>query len=1302
MESLREITEYGQSLNLTGADLQQFIQQQQVHQRELRAAEREKEKQDREYVLSKEALEIEKLKLQEKKGMEEIESKLMHTIQTLEQKLAVKELEMKSENSSNAKFPNMPVFDEVKDDIDSYLRRFERYAAAQKWKLDSWAVNLSALLRGRALDVYALLPQEKALDYDALKTALLKRFEKTEDGFRQKFRKSRPEVGETFSQFVVRLDRRIELGRVDKTFEGLYDMFLRDQFLFLCNKELTLFLKERIPKNIKEMCALADQYREARHVNIQTLVHYSKKENTPEKRQASREQDQREQKQGWKTQPMKTPMKKDVRCFKCDRLGHIASQCHQTQKNRNSVNAVVDRTEEESMVKNSELQGKCGSFTSFTSTSTFSMASNSMDLVNTSSCNVSASLGDMPSCNGKLNEHFVTVLRDTGCNGVVVRRNLIDDVQLTGNHRICILADGSRIQAPVARVKVDTPYFVGEIDAWCLENPLYSLIIGNIPNARDPKDPDKDWTPNQAHAVVTRQQAQKEGKRTKSLCVPEIIDADICPDDIKAAQEKDETLNKIGSLVGQDDDSKVTFISKKGIIYRVFQSDKYQNGKRFTQLVVPKKFRTKVLSLAHESIMTGHLGTSRTASKVLAEFYWPGVQADVRRFCRSCDICQRTTQKGRTTKVPLGDMPIIEVPFRRVAVDLVGPIQPATSKGNRYILTVVDFATRYPEAIALKGIDTERVAEALVDVFCRVGVPKEMLTDIGTQFTSELMTEVSRLLSIRQLTTTPYHPMCNGLVERFNGTLKQILRRLCSECPTDWDKYLSASLFAYRDAPQESLGFSPFELVYGHEVRGPMKILRELWTKEVVDSEVRTTYQYVVDLKERLEDTCRIARENLQKSSKKYRKYYNKGAKNRQMSKGAAVLDLDDDGESDDEMLCDSPGETRKEGPTDVKVSDELTENEKADIKALLDDFSDVLTDVPGLTNLGVHHIKLTNDQPIRTKPYPLPFISRDVVCDEVKKMLEVGVIEPSTSPYSSPIVIVKKKDGSNRFCIDFRARYWQLPLDEAAKEITAFQTPLGLFQFREHINVIQNLLQRLRAANVTAKPSKCFIGYRSLECLGHIAGNEELRPLPDKVSAIHNFSQPLTKKQVRSFLGLVGFYRKFIPNFSAVASPLTDLTKKGQPNKVTWGPPQENAFITLKTALTVTPVLKLPVLNETFVLQTDASDRGVGAVLIQYENGMKKPVAYASKKLSKCQVNYSTIEKECYAIIWAVQKFRRYLYGKEFLLETDHQPLVYLTKAKVSNARVMRWALLLQPYRFRIISIKGSENVGADCLSRM
>ena len=133
-----------------------------------------------------------------------------------------------------------------------------------------------------------------------------------------------------------------------------------------------------------------------------------------------------------------------------------------------------------------------------------------------------------------------------------------------------------------------------------------------------------------------------------------------------------------------------------------------------------------------------------------------------------------------------------------------------------------------------------------------------------------------------------------------------------------------------------------------------------------------------------------------------------------------------------------------------------------------------------------------------------------------------------------------------------------------------------------------------------------------------------------------------------------------------------------------------------------VSPILKLPNMNEPFVLQTDASDRGIGGVLFQHEAGNKFPVSYASRKLKKSEINYATIEKECLAIVWAVQKFYRYLYGREFVLETDHQPLVYLTKAKVANARLMRWVLSLQPFRIRIEAIKGSANVGADYLSRI
>ena len=194
-------------------------------------------------------------------------------------------------------------------------------------------------------------------------------------------------------------------------------------------------------------------------------------------------------------------------------------------------------------------------------------------------------------------------------------------------------------------------------------------------------------------------------------------------------------------------------IMKKGLIYRQFTL----RGKTTSQLVVPSSLTDRVMTLAHESLMAGHLGIRKTNDRVMAEFFWPGVCGDVTRFCKSSDICQRTVQKGRVAKVPLGRLPLIDTPFKRVALDIVGPIEPRSNNRSRYILTMMDYATRYPEAIALPSIETERVAEALVEMFSRVGVPDEMLTDCGSQFTSEIMKEVARLLSLQQLTTSAFH-----------------------------------------------------------------------------------------------------------------------------------------------------------------------------------------------------------------------------------------------------------------------------------------------------------------------------------------------------------------------------------------------------------------------------------------------------------------------------------------------------------------------------------------------------------------
>jgi len=260
--------------------------------------------------------------------------------------------------------------------------------------------------------------------------------------------------------------------------------------------------------------------------------------------------------------------------------------------------------------------------------------------------------------------------------------------------------------------------------------------------------------------------------------------------------------------------------------------------------------------LAHESVMAGHLGASKTLDRIMSQFWWPGIGADTTRFVRSCDACQRTAPKGRVAKAPLQKMPVIGVPFQRVGIDLVGLITPSSSSGNRFILCVIDYATRYPEAVARPGVSTEQVAEALCRIFSRVGVPRQILSDQGSQFVSEVMQEVYRLLSIQHITSTLYHPQANGLVEKFNGTLKSMIKKLCLERPSDWDRYLEPALFAYREVKQDSLGFSPFELLYGRTVRGPMTILRELWTKDIPNDEVQSTYQYVFDLRNRLEQTC--------------------------------------------------------------------------------------------------------------------------------------------------------------------------------------------------------------------------------------------------------------------------------------------------------------------------------------------------------------------------------------------------------------------------------------------------------------
>ena len=270
-------------------------------------------------------------------------------------------------------------------------------------------------------------------------------------------------------------------------------------------------------------------------------------------------------------------------------------------------------------------------------------------------------------------------------------------------------------------------------------------------------------------------------------------------------------------------------------------------------------------------------------------------------------------------------------------------------------------------------------------------------------------------------------------------------------------------------------------------------------------------------------------------------------------------------------------------------------------------------------------------------------------------------------------------------------------------KNVEAYMDDLILYNenWEDHLENIDSTLKMLKEANLTLRPSKCIFGSTDIEFIGHkiCEGYSSLNE--DNIEKIKRSPIPKTKKQVQSFLGLAGYYRDYIQDFSTIAAPLSDLTKKGLPNKIPWNNHHQQAFNQLIDSLTQNPILRLPNLSKPFVLRTDASDVGLGAILLQEYNSTLFPVSFASKKLSSQERKYSTSEKECLAIVWAINKYDKYLHGTDFTLQTDHEALKYLECAKFNNARIMRWAIALQPYHMKVEHIRGSMNCGADYLSR-
>jgi hypothetical protein len=452
------------------------------------------------------------------------------------------------------------------------------------------------------------------------------------------------------------------------------------------------------------------------------------------------------------------------------------------------------------------------------------------------------------------------------------------------------------------------------------------------------------------------------------------------------------------------------------------------------------------------------------------------------------------------------------------------------------------------------------------------------------------------------------------------------------------------------------------------------------------------------------------------------------------------------------------------------------------EIASLLKDYEDVFSrdenDI-GRTDLMKHRINTGNANPIRQPPRRAPITKRDEIDRQVENLLERGLIEESDSPWASPIVLVKKKDGSQRMCVDYRklnsftikdafpipriddtldslagaawfstldmsSGYWQVEMTEEAAEKSSFVVRDGLYKWKvmpfglcnapatferlmekvlsglhwevaliylddvivfaktieEELHRLKIVFDRFRQAGLKLKPKKCELFQSSVLYLGYQVSKDGVSTNLEKIKIVQEWPVPRNVRDVRSFIGLTSYYRKFVKGFADIARPLHKLMSKNAVFK--WSDECQKAFEHLKMCLVTAPVLAYPEAKGTFYLDTDASGTGIGGVLAQEQNQQEKVIAYASRTLTKEEQNYCVTRRELLAVVHFLKHFRHYLYGRPVVVRTDHGSLRWLTNFKQPEGQLAHWIEMISEYDLTIVHRPGYQHKNADALSRV
>ncbi|XP_059146787.1 uncharacterized protein LOC131934712 [Physella acuta] len=1371
------------------------------------------------------------------------------------------------------------------EEILNYLTQFECIATTNNYSRSMWASTLLSRLTGECLNIIGTLTDIQKMDYDHIKKKLLTCYGKSEDEYRKAFvamkLESHLDTTATIFKMKENLLKYFELAEIDTTDpKALLDQFLILKIYDEAGEGLFSFLKERKIKTEDQLRIAVATFRDS-HPHEQLSAEETVLAQTVAGRykQLPRTQSPTRNRRNslpniGKSRPIR------ITCYHCGKEGHMRAECWRLnnmndrqrqgpnssgrykswgyQHNRNSG----DYTNRREYSPPSPSRYYSGTNrnpqdyrnNSFNQGSRLSFNNIERQKNNNGDTEAKQIVATARDANGRLfyfpavlNGKNTLCLRDTGCTTLIVDKAMVKESDYTGEVQEVRLANRMSIHCDMAKIEIDCPWVTGSFTAVVMENPICPLIVGNIPGIPDDSMKFLEaWQAKKGKMVVNAIIQDDNAEKLKP-----IVQTHLTAPEMAMLQKEDEVTKKLMNNINkrQGKYRGHCYEIKNDILVRIFQN----NSIKRTQIVIPETLKGVVLETAHDSPLAGHMGVRKTINRILDNSFWPGIHQDVKRYIGKCKQCITKNHLHSKHIAPIQPTDKIGRVFEKVAIDIVGPLPIASKKGHRFILTLIDMASRWPEAIPLRDIKSETICSALLDIFSRYGFPDTLLSDNGKQFTSNVTNALTKLLQITQVHSTIYRPQANGMCERWNKTLKVMLAKATEDHPKEWNEYIPAILFAYRGTVHDATGYSPFELMFGSNPRGPLSLLNDrLLGTQITEQD---TFQFITEKKSKMVYGLQSAQQNAEGEASRQRKLKNKNRYLRQLKetdnvyvwlptwkgvklwqgpfvvkkkvnevdyavdiKGTIkivhvdllrkydnmpdqITQLMEDINTHDTDINEEVGRDEElskrqiEEQSSVVIIEEQptlaniiqTEEEiqqitplkyRKELQQLLNEFKDVITEDTGYTRTITHVIELNKDANFKKKQYAVPYAYREAVKKELNHLIETNKIQRSNSSVASPMVIVKKKNGKVRICCDYRdlnkitkidaeplrdtnelleeignstifthldlnRGFWQIGMDEESKQYTAFTTDEGLFEWnvmpfglvnstatfsrfmrimladiknvvhfvddicihskdiKTHMQSVREVLTKLREHGATIAPEKLKFANEEMDFLGFKVGKNQIRPTDGNKNKILNLEIPKTKKEVKGVLGLFNFYSKFIPKYSDITLPLRQLITKDSSRTINWSKECQDALQLIKQYFEHEVTLTAPNFEKTLTLVTDASNYGLGACLMQEVDKVLRPIFYLSRSLNKTEQNYSTVEKECLAIVWSMTKLQKYLLGRKFILLTDHKPLLAMNNKRIANSKINRWLLILLDFQYEIKSIKGKDNVVADFLSR-